>query len=83
MPVSVATAIASRSCSESLRDLLEVAGKHGLERLDFCERGFLLDHDRHAIEAIDELRINRMLDPQRAVLVEGRDALLRRYEVLA
>src|SRR5262249_23689554 len=35
---------------------------------------------RDPLEAVDDLRVNRVLDPQRAVLVERRDALLRRHE---
>ena len=63
MPVSVATAIFSRSRSDELADLLEVARQHGLERLDVGEFGLRLDHGRHAIEAVDQLRVDRMLDP--------------------
>ena len=35
------------------------------------------------LEAKHDLRIDRMLDPERAVLVEFRDALLQRDEILA
>ena len=67
-----------------LGDRFEVAGQHGFERLDTrASSGSRFDHSRHAIEAIEQLRIDRMLDPQGAVLIEGRDALLRRDEILA
>jgi len=36
---------------------------------------------RDAVEAVDDLRVDRMLDPQRAVLIEGRDTSFRRDEV--
>ena len=64
-------------------DRLPVAGEHGLERLDVRQLRLRLDQRRHAVEAVDHLRIHRMLDPQRAVLIEGGDALLRRHEILA
>jgi hypothetical protein len=37
--------------------------------------GFSLQH-RHALQAIDQLRVDRMLNPQRAVLIKGGNALL-------
>ena len=64
-------------------DGLAVAGEHGPERLDLGELRLRLHNSGHAIEAIDDLRVDRMLDPQRAVLVEGRDALFRRHEFRA
>jgi hypothetical protein len=35
------------------------------------------------LEAIDDLRVDRMLDPERAVLIEFGDAFGRRYEIRA
>ena len=35
----------------------------------------------HAVEDEGELHIHRLLDPERAVIVEGRDALIDRHEV--
>ena len=45
--------------------------------------GPFLHNLRHAIESEYDLRIDRVLDPERAVLVEGRDALSERHEVWA
>ena len=64
-----------------LRDGFAIAGQHGAERLDLGQLGLRLYERRHAIEAIDKLRIDRVLDPERAVLVEGRDAVRERHEV--
>ena len=36
---------------------------------------------RHPVEREHDLRVERMRDPERAVLVEGRDAVLGRHEV--
>ena len=51
--------------------------QHGLERLDVLEFRLLRHHRRDAIQAVDHLRVHGMLDPERAVLVEHRDAVLR------
>ena len=83
MPVSVATRIFTRSLLRQLGDRLAVARHHRLERLDLRELGLRLDERRHALEAVHHLRVHRMLDPQRAVLVEGGDALGRRHELRA
>ena len=57
-----------------LGDRLAVAREDRLERLDVLEFRIFF-HDRgHAVQAIDHLRIDRMFDPQRAVLVESGDA---------
>ena len=81
IPVRVAATILIKLLQRQLRDRLAIAGQHGPERLDLGELGLCLHDRRHAIKAIDELRVDRMLDPQRAVLVEGRDALRERHEV--
>src|SRR6266511_652989 len=60
-----------------LRYRLAVAGEHGLERLGVPELRPLRRHRRDALQAVDHLRVHRMLDPQRAVLIEHRDAVLR------
>ena len=44
----------------------------------FASSGFRLDYCRNPIQAIHHLRVHRVGDPQRAVLVKGGDALLRR-----
>ena len=61
-------------------DGLAVARQHGLEGFDVGSSGFGLDDGRHAIEAVHDLRVHRLLDPQRAVLVERGDALCGRNE---
>jgi hypothetical protein len=66
-----------------LANLLEVASQHSLERLDMRERRPLLDHEGYAIQAVDQLRINWMLNPERAVLIEGGDTIFRRHEIFA
>src|SRR5262249_14382073 len=47
-----------------LRDGLAVAREDRLERLDVLELRILLDNGGNAIEAIDDLRIDRVLDPE-------------------
>jgi hypothetical protein len=56
-------------------DRLAIARHHGFEGLDVRKLRPLLDHGGHAVETIDHLAVHRLLDPQRAVLVERRDAL--------
>ena len=78
MPVSVAARIFSRSVHGELGHRLAVAGEHGLERLDILELAASAPPPAgHAFEAVHHLRVHGMLDPERAVLVEGGDALLR------
>ena len=55
----------------------------------FSELGYGLDvstskrvHQRSFLPAVD-LRVHRMLDPERAVLAEGGDAVFRRHEIRA
>jgi hypothetical protein len=55
-------------------------GKRGSLRMR--QRRFLRDQRRDAIEAMNHLCVDRMLDPQRAVLIEG-DALLKRHKLRA
>jgi hypothetical protein len=54
-----------------------------LKRLDLCELRLLLHDRRHAVQAIDDLGVHRVLDPERAVLVEGGNALFWRYKLWA
>ncbi len=60
-----------------VRDLLEV-GQHRLERHDLRQMRIGLGRDRHPREAIDHLRVDWVLDPERPVLVEGRPREERR-----
>ena len=55
-----------------------VAGEDGLERLDVFEFRLLPGEHANPVKAIHHLRIQRMLDPERAVLIEGGDAFLWR-----
>ena len=85
MPVSVArpgAPIRPRRLGDSRMIALQ-DGQHRRVRRAFRQLGFGLDQRRHALEDIHHLRVHRMLDPQRAVLVEGGDALGRRHEVRA
>src|SRR6516225_5825774 len=63
-----------------LRHRLAVAGKHSLKGLAVLKLWFLCHHRRHTVQAINHLRIHGMFDPQRTVLIESSDALLRRHE---
>jgi hypothetical protein len=53
----------------------EVAGQEGLERLLVLPLRMLGRQRFDAVEAKDQLEIHRLLDPQRAVVVEGGDAV--------
>ena len=55
----------------------------GAERLDLGERWLCLDHSGHSIQAINELAVDRILDPKRAVLIEGGDTFLGRHQCWA
>src|SRR5262249_13073417 len=63
-----------------LRNGLPVAREDRLERLDVLEFRIFVDNGGNTIEAIDDLRIDGMLDPERSVLIKSRDALFRRNE---
>ena len=81
MPVRVAPTTERSSSIERLAISFAVARENGLECGLIGKLGPLLHDLRHAVESEDDLRIDRMLDPQRPVLVEGRDALRWRHEV--
>ena len=49
----------------------------------FASSGFALTNVRHALQAIHHLGIHRMLDPQRAVLIERGDSFLGRDKLRA
>jgi hypothetical protein len=83
MPVSVATRIFRRSSIESFAIALAITRHHGFKRLDFCQvRLFLHDHG-HPIQTVEYLRVHRMLDPERAVLVKGGNTLFLRHKTAA
>ena len=83
MPVSVAARIFSRSCIVSFAIASRLPDSTVLNGSTFVELRLRLDHRRHPLQAVHHLRVHRMLDPQRAVLVEGGDARLRRHELRA
>ena len=83
MPVSVATRIFSRSFIDSLAIASWSPDRTVLNGSTFLSFGFFRHDRRHAFKAIDHLGVHWVLDPQRAVLVEGGDALLRRHEFSA
>ncbi len=60
---------------------LHVAVQHGLERLFGLPAGVLRRQLLDAIENEGELDVHRLLDPERAVIVEGCDALIFGHEV--
>ncbi len=62
-------------------DGLHVAGQHRLERLLGRPFGMLIGLLLHLVDGEDELIVQRLLDPQRAIIVEGGDALLGLHEV--
>ena len=51
--------------------------RYGLERLAGFPFRVLGGEFLHAVEGEHRLGIKRMLDPERAILIEGRDAILR------
>ena len=61
-------------------DRFAVTGEDRFERSGFLQAGPMADDERHALQAIDDLRIHRVLDPERAVLIERRDPLGGRHE---
>src|SRR5438876_2781605 len=85
MPVSVAARIFMRSSivSFSIAAVAVEHFKHGAERRDLGQFRLRLDQGRNLLQAIHHLRIDRMLDPQRAVLIKRGNALLGRYELRA
>ena len=65
-----------------LGDGLAIAGEHRLERLlIFASSGLALTSAGTLSRHVDDLAVHRMLDPERAVLVEGGDPLRRRHEI--
>ena len=83
MPAWVAMTSSSDSLLAGCGHRLHVAFEHGLEGLLVLPFGVLGRHALHAVERESELHIHRLLDPQRAVIVEGGDAVLRRDVVAA
>ena len=75
MPASVAARIFSRSFSESFASAARLPERTVLNGSRAIEFRLLLRQGADAVQAIHQLRNHRLLDPQRAVLVEGGDAL--------
>ena len=57
-------------------DGLHVARNNGLERLLALPFRMLIGLSLHLVGGEDELVVHRLLDPERAVIVEGGDAIL-------
>jgi hypothetical protein len=57
-------------------DRLQVACDHRFERLLGAPFWVLIRLPLHLVERESKLRVDRLLDPQRAVIVEGGDAIL-------
>jgi len=55
----------------------------GVERRDLRQFGLRLDQGRNLFQAVHDLGIHRMLDPERAVLIERGDAFLGRDKLRA
>jgi hypothetical protein len=66
-----------------LGHLLAVAGQHSFERLPLLEFRLLRDHCWNTLKAIEHLCVHGVLDPQRAVLIESRDAFFGRHKLCA
>jgi hypothetical protein len=56
---------------------LPVAGEHCFERLDVFEFRVAFGQHRHTLQVIHHPCVHGMLNPSRAVLIEGGDAILR------
>ena len=77
MPVSVAARIFIRSSIGSLAMASRLPDSTVLNGSTFASSGFCSHQRRHTLQAVDDLRVHRVFDPQGAVLVEGGDARLR------
>ncbi len=60
---------------------LHVALERGLERLLLGPFRVLCGHGLHAVDYEEELEVGRLLAPERAVVIEDRDAFIGRHEV--
>ena len=81
MPVWLAAMISHQPASPRGQDRLDVALEDALERLRRLPLGMLRSQRLDAIEREGELEVDRLLGPQRAVVVEDGDALGRRHEI--
>ncbi len=73
----------SESCLTAGERCCHVAGEDRLERLMLSPFRVLGRHRFDAVEHEHALKVERLLRPERAVVVEGRDAIARRHVVLA
>ena len=83
MPAWVAATISSNALLARRGERLHVALEHRLERLLGLPLRMLRRQRLDAVEREGELEIDRLLAPQRAVIVEGGDAFGRWHEVRA
>jgi hypothetical protein len=63
------------------REGIHIVFEHGLEWLLVRPFRMLIGQRLHPIQCKGKLHIHRLLAPQRAVVVEGRDALRRRDKI--
>ena len=66
-----------------LSDCIAIAGEHSFERLDVAQFRLRLGQHRHSFQRVRHERVHRMLDPQRAVLIEGGNAVLGLHKLRA
>ena len=81
MPACVAMTISSMRLLAAGERAFHVALEQRGERLLVLPLGMLRGERLHAVEREEELEIHRLLGPERAVVVEDRDALGGRDEV--
>ena len=81
MPACVAMTISSDAPFAAGERALQVALEQRGERLFVLPLGMLRGQRLHAVEREEQLEIHRLLRPQRAVIVEGGDALVDRHEI--
>ena len=81
MPACVAAMISSRPFSPAAATRLHVAVEQRLERLLVLPLRMLRRQRLDAVDREGDLEVDRLLAPQRAVVVEGGDALGGRHEV--
>src|SRR5208337_3875929 len=83
IPLWVPSTISKKSLIESFAIASRSPERTVSNGLRSFNSGFAFTRSPTWFHAEDDLRVHRMLDPERAVLVEFGDALFRRHEVLA
>ena len=83
MPVWVAAMICRNPVSPSAASALRSSSSAALNGCFVFQSGCFAAQRLDAIDRKDDLDIHRLLGPQRAVVVEGGDALVERHEIRA